>query len=130
MIVIDYLQLMTSGKRVESRQVEVSEFSRQIKLLAKELQIPIVAISQLNRGSEQRTDKRPMLLDLRESGSIEQDADMVLLLHRPDMYEPESERAGEADIHIAKNRSGQPGTTTLVFKGHYSCFVDMAKEFG
>ena len=130
MIVIDYLQLMTSGKRVESRQVEVSEFSRQIKLLAKELQIPIVAISQLNRGSEQRTDKRPMLSDLRESGSIEQDADMVLLLHRPDMYEPESERAGEADIHIAKNRSGQPGTTTLVFKGHYSCFVDMAKEFG
>ncbi|MDO9377669.1 MAG: replicative DNA helicase [Nocardioidaceae bacterium] len=130
LIVLDYLQLMTSGRKVESRQVEVSEFSRQIKLLAKELEIPIIAISQLNRGSEQRTDKRPMLSDLRESGSIEQDADMVLLLHRPDMYEDESERLGEADFILAKNRSGQPGTCTVTFQGHYSRFTDMAKEFG
>ncbi|HEY2088679.1 MAG TPA: replicative DNA helicase, partial [Mycobacterium sp.] len=86
LLVVDYLQLMTSGRRVESRQQEVSEFSRQIKLLAKELEIPVVAISQLNRGPEQRTDKRPMLSDLRESGSIEQDADMVILLHRPDAF--------------------------------------------
>ncbi|WP_374107001.1 replicative DNA helicase [Mumia sp. zg.B17] len=130
MIVIDYLQLMTSGKKVESRQVEVSEFSRQIKLLAKELEVPIIAISQLNRGSEQRTDKRPMLSDLRESGSIEQDADIVVLLHRPDMYEQESERLGEADFIVAKNRSGQPGTATVTFQGHYSRFIDMPKEFG
>ncbi|MFY0409807.1 DnaB-like helicase C-terminal domain-containing protein, partial [Solicola sp. PLA-1-18] len=130
LIVLDYLQLMTSGRKVESRQVEVSEFSRQIKLLAKELEVPIIAISQLNRGSEQRTDKRPMLSDLRESGSIEQDADMVLLLHRPDMYEDESERLGEADFILAKNRSGQPGTCTVTFQGHYSRFTDMAKEFG
>ncbi|MEP6600027.1 MAG: replicative DNA helicase, partial [Actinomycetota bacterium] len=102
MIVIDYLQLMTSGKRVESRQQEVSEFSRAIKLLAKELDVPVVALSQLNRGPEQRTDKRPVLSDLRESGSIEQDSDLVLLVHREDMYERESPRAGEADIIIAK----------------------------
>ena len=90
LIVIDYLQLMQSGKRVESRQVEVAEFSRSLKLLAKELDVPVVALSQLNRGPEQRQDKRPMLSDLRESGSIEQDADMVILLHREDAYEKES----------------------------------------
>lgn len=93
LIVLDYLQLMTSGKKVESRQQEVSEFSRQIKLLAKELEVPVVAMSQLNRGPEQRTDKKPMLADLRESGSIEQDADMVILLHRPDAF--------ETDDHVA-----------------------------
>src|SRR5207237_10807452 len=98
LIVIDYLQLMTSGKRVESRQQEVSEFSRAMKLLAKELDVPVVALSQLNRGPEQRTDKKPMMSDLRESGSLEQDADMVMLLHREDLYEKESPRAGEADI--------------------------------
>src|SRR5699024_3483089 len=87
MVVLDYLQLMSSGKRVESRQQEVSEFSRSLKLLAKELEVPVVALSQLNRGSEQRTDKRPQVSDLRESGSIEQDADMVILLHREDMYD-------------------------------------------
>ena len=87
LIVIDYLQLMTSGRKVENRQQEVSEFSRQLKLLAKELDIPVVAISQLNRSPEQRSDKKPMLSDLRESGSIEQDADVVILLHREDMYD-------------------------------------------
>jgi replicative DNA helicase len=125
LIVIDYLQLMTSGKRVESRQQEVSEFSRAIKLLAKELDVPVVALSQLNRGPEQRTDKRPMLADLRESGSIEQDSDVVLLVHREDMYERESPRAGEADLIIAKHRNGPTATVAVSFQGHYSRFSDM-----
>jgi replicative DNA helicase len=125
LIVIDYLQLMTSGKRVESRQQEVSEFSRAMKLLAKELDIPVVALSQLNRGPEQRTDKKPLLADLRESGSIEQDSDMVLLVHRPDLYEPETERAGEADLIIAKHRNGPTATIAVAFQGRYSRFADM-----
>jgi replicative DNA helicase len=126
LMVIDYLQLMTSGKKVESRQLEVSEFSRQIKLLAKELEIPIIALSQLNRGPEQRGDKRPMMADLRESGSIEQDADMVILLHRDDVYEKESTRPGEADLIVAKHRNGPTRDITVAFQGHYSRFVDMA----
>ena len=125
LIVIDYLQLMTSGKRVESRQQEVSEFSRAVKLLAKELEVPVVVLSQLNRSSEQRTDKKPMLSDLRESGSIEQDSDMVLLVHRPDLYEPETERAGEADLIIAKHRNGPTATIAVAFQGRYSRFADM-----
>jgi replicative DNA helicase len=125
-IVIDYLQLMTSGKKVESRQVEVSEFSRQIKLLAKELEVPIVALSQLNRGPEQRSDKRPMMSDLRESGSIEQDADIVILLHREDVYEKESARPGEADLIVAKHRNGPTRDVVVAFQGHFSRFVDMA----
>jgi replicative DNA helicase len=125
LIVIDYLQLMTSGKRVESRQQEVSEFSRAMKLLAKELDVPVVALSQLNRGPEQRTDKKPLLSDLRESGSIEQDSDMVLLVHRPDLYEPETERAGEADLIIAKHRNGPTATVAVAFQGRYSRFADM-----
>ena len=127
LVVIDYLQLMSSGKKVESRQQEVSEFSRSIKLLAKELDVPVVAISQLNRGAEQRTDKRPQMSDLRESGSIEQDADMVLLLHREDAYERESPRAGEADFILAKHRNGPTANITVAFQGHYSRFVDMAQ---
>ncbi|MGF1645719.1 MAG: replicative DNA helicase [Kineosporiaceae bacterium] len=126
LVVVDYLQLMTSGKRVESRQQEVSEFSRALKLLAKELDVPVIAISQLNRGPEQRTDKRPQMSDLRESGSIEQDADMVILLHREDAYEKES-RPGEADFIVAKHRNGPTDTLTVVFQGHYSRFVDMAR---
>lgn len=125
LVVIDYLQLMTSGKRVESRQQEVSEFSRALKLLAKELEVPVIAISQLNRGPEQRTDKKPAMSDLRESGSIEQDADMVILLHREDAYEKESPRAGEADLIVAKHRNGPTDTITVAFQGHYSRFVDM-----
>jgi replicative DNA helicase len=129
LLVIDYLQLMTSGKRVENRQVEVSEFSRQIKLLAKELEIPVVAISQLNRGSEQRTDKTPQLSDLRESGSIEQDADIVMLLNRPDAHgHGESDRPGEADIIVAKNRSGPVNRVAVSFQGHYSRFTPMARS--
>src|SRR6202034_3808748 len=112
-------------KKTESRQQEVSEMSRSLKLLAKELQVPVVALSQLNRGAEQRQDKKPMLSHLRESGSIEQDADVVILLHREDAYERESPRAGEADLIIAKHRNGPTATVTVAFQGHYSRFVDM-----
>jgi replicative DNA helicase len=127
LIVVDYMQLMTSGKRVESRQQEVSEFSRQLKLLAKELEVPVVAISQLNRGPEQRTDKRPMLADLRESGSLEQDADMVVLIHRPDAWERDDPRAGEADLILAKHRAGPTTTVTVAHQLHYSRFADLAQ---
>ncbi len=126
MVVIDYLQLMTSGKRVENRQQEVSEFSRALKLLAKELQVPVVALSQLNRGPEQRADKLPALADLRESGSIEQDADVVILLHRESAYEKDNPRAGEADLIVAKHRNGPTRTVTVAFQGHFSRFADMA----
>ncbi len=127
LIIIDYMQLMTSGKKVESRQLEVSEFSRQIKLLAKELEVPVVALSQLNRGPETRTDKKPMLSDLRESGSLEQDADVVILLHREDAYDKESPRQGEADFIIAKHRNGATTTLPVAFQGALSRFVDMQR---
>ncbi|EIV95106.1 replicative DNA helicase [Frankia sp. QA3] len=126
LVILDYLQLMSSPKKVESRQQEVSEISRSLKLLAKELDVPVVAISQLNRASEQRADKRPQVSDLRESGSLEQDADAVILLYREDTVEKESARAGEADLIIAKHRNGPTGTVTVAFQGHYSRFVDMA----
>jgi replicative DNA helicase len=128
LVVIDYLQLMSSGKRVESRQQEVSEFSRALKLLAKELEVPVIAISQLNRGAEQRTDKRPQMSDLRESGSIEQDADIVILLHREDAYEKESPRAGEADVIVAKHRNGPVGASRLAFLEQYTKFANLARE--
>ncbi|WP_184841023.1 replicative DNA helicase [Allocatelliglobosispora scoriae] len=126
LIVVDYLQLMTSPKRVESRQQEVADLSRGLKLLAKEVECPVIAVSQLNRGPEQRTDKRPMLSDLRESGSIEQDADVVILLHRDDYYDKESPRAGEADFIVAKHRNGPTDTITVAAQLHMSRFVDMA----
>lgn len=125
MVIIDYLQLMTSGKKVESRQQEVSEFSRALKLLAKELNVPVIAISQLNRGPEQRADKKPALSDLRESGSLEQDADMVILLHRESAYEAENPSAGTADFIVAKHRNGPTRTITVGFHGHFSRFVDL-----
>ncbi len=126
LVIIDYLQLMSSPRKVENRQQEVSEMSRSLKLLAKELDVPVVAVAQLNRGPEQRTDKKPLLADLRESGSIEQDSDMVILLHREDAYERESPRAGEADFIVAKHRNGPTATVTVAFQGHFSRFVDMA----
>lgn len=129
LVVIDYLQLMTSGKKIESRQQEVSEFSRALKLLAKELEIPVVAVAQLNRGPEQRTDKKPMIADLRESGSLEQDADVIILLHRPDYYNKD-ERAGEADIIVAKHRNGETATLPVAFLGHYARFSDLARQNG
>jgi replicative DNA helicase len=126
LVIVDYLQLMSSHSKVENRQQEVSQISRSLKLLSKELEVPVIALSQLNRGSEQRTDKRPQLSDLRESGAIEQDADVVILLHREEMYEPESPRAGEADLIIAKHRNGPTATLGVAFQGHYSRFVDLA----
>ncbi|MFJ8856577.1 replicative DNA helicase, partial [Streptomyces sp. NPDC102437] len=129
LLVIDYLQLMQSGgsRRPENRQQEVSDMSRNLKLLAKELGVPVIALSQLNRGPEQRTEKKPLLSDLRESGSIEQDADVVILLHREDAYEKESPRSGEADLIVAKHRNGPTATITVGFQGHYSRFHDMGK---
>jgi replicative DNA helicase len=127
MIVVDYLQLMTSGKKVESRQQEVSEFSRALKLLAKELQVPIIALAQLNRGPEQRADKKPALSDLRESGSLEQDADIVILLHREAAYERDHPRAGEADLIVAKHRNGRTDDVAVAFQGQYSRFADMPR---
>ncbi len=125
MVVIDYIQLMSSGKKVESRQQEVSEFSRALKLLAKELNLPVVALSQLNRQPEQTKDKRPELSHLRESGSLEQDADVVVLLHREGLFEKDHPRAGEADLILAKQRNGPTGTVTVAFQGQYSRFVNM-----
>ena len=125
MVVIDYIQLMTSGKKVESRQQEVSEFSRALKLLAKELQVPVIALSQLNRQAEQTKDKKPEISHLRESGSLEQDADVVILLHREGIGERDHPRAGEADIILAKQRSGPTGTVTVAFQGQYSRFMNM-----
>ncbi|GFG73804.1 replicative DNA helicase [Mycobacterium botniense] len=127
LVVVDYLQLMTSGKKFESRQVEVSEFSRSLKLLAKELDVPVVAISQLNRSPEQRHDKKPMLADLRESGSLEQDSDLVILLHRPDAFERDDPRAGEADLIVAKHRNGPTKTVTVAHQLHLSRFANMAR---
>ncbi|MBE5477710.1 replicative DNA helicase [Mycobacteroides abscessus] len=126
MVVIDYLQLMTSGRAYESRQQEVSDLSRSLKLLAKELEVPVVALSQLNRGPEQRVDKKPQLSDLRESGSQEQDADMVILLHRPDAFDRDDPRGGEADLILAKHRNGPTRTVTVAHQLHLSRFVDMA----
>lgn len=126
LIVVDYLQLMSSGKKIESRQQEVSEFSRNLKLMAKELEVPVIAISQLNRGPEQRTDKRPQVSDLRESGSLEQDADMVILLHRPDAFDRDDPRGGEADIILGKHRNGPTKTITVAHQLHFSRFANMA----
>lgn len=126
LIVIDYMQLMQGDTRVDSRQQEVSEISRNIKLLAKELHVPIIAMSQLNRQSESRSDPRPKMSDLRESGSIEQDADVIMLIHREELYDPETPRVGEADIIIAKQRSAPAANAVLGFQGGFSRFADMS----
>ncbi len=128
LIVIDAVHLLTYGTRpLSSRYEEISEIARCLKLLAKELQLPIVAISTLNRGPEQRTDKKPMLNDLRDSGALEDNADLVILIHREDAYEKDSPHAGEADFIVAKHRHGPTATITVAFQGHYSRFVDMAQ---
>jgi replicative DNA helicase len=129
LIILDYIQLMTGGRRTENRQVEVAEFSRQLKILAKELDVPVIALSQLNRGPEQRHDKRPLLGDLRESGALEQDADLVLLLHRPELHEPDdSPRRGEADLILAKHRNGPTTTVTLAAQLHYTRFSNYTRH--
>src|SRR6266508_1380745 len=126
LVIVDYLQLMQPSKRVESRQQEVSEISRALKLLAKELAVPVIEISQLSRQTEARSDKKPMLSDLRESGALEQDADMVMFIYREDLYDPESPRKGEADLIVAKHRNGPTDTVTVTFQGQYSRFAPMA----
>ena len=123
MIVIDYIQLMQSGgKRNENRVQEVAEISRSLKIMAKELNVPVVCLSQLSRAADNRADKRPMLSDLRESGAIEQDADIVMFIYRDDYYDAESEEKNIAEIIIAKNRHGSTGTTTLQWVGQYTTF--------
>lgn len=123
-IIIDYLQLMSGGKRSESRQQEVSEISRSLKALARELDVPVVALSQLSRQVESREDKRPMLSDLRESGAIEQDADVVMFLYRDEYYNKDSDKKGIAEVIIAKQRSGSTGTVELVWLPQYTKFAN------
>ena len=125
LVIIDYLQLMESKTKSPSRQQEISEISRSLKILAKELQIPVIALSQLSRATESRTDHKPMLSDLRESGAIEQDADIVMFIHREDYYNPETEKKNIAEIIIAKNRSGETGTVELAWLGQYTKFANL-----
>jgi replicative DNA helicase len=128
LIVIDYLQLMTSGTSVESRVQEVSQISRSLKVLARDLDVPIIAISQLSRAVEQRHDKRPILSDLRESGSIEQDADLVMFIYRDEYYNgEESDQQGLAEVHLAKHRNGPTDTIKLSFLRRFAKFADLAQ---
>jgi len=130
MVVIDYLQLVQgSNKRNGSREQEISEISRSLKILAKEIGVPVIALSQLSRAAEQRPDHRPMLSDLRESGAIEQDADIVMFLYRDDYYNQDSEKKDIAEIIIAKHRGGSTGTIELLWLGNYTKFVNLEKRF-
>ena len=126
-IMIDYLQLMTGSRRIESRQQEISDISRSLKELARELQVPVIALSQLSRAVEQRPDHRPMLSDLRESGAIEQDADVVMFLYREDYYKPDTEKKGVAEVIIAKQRNGPIGTVELAWLPKYTKFANLQK---
>ncbi|MCX4302628.1 MAG: replicative DNA helicase [Clostridia bacterium] len=128
LIVIDYLQLIQGTGKTNSREQEIAEISRSLKVLAKELDVPVIALSQLSRSSEQRNDKRPMLSDLRESGSIEQDADIVVFLYRDDYYNKESEKRNIAEVIIAKQRSGDTGTVELNWMGNYTKFANLDKR--
>jgi replicative DNA helicase len=127
MIVIDYLQLMTGRPDAENRQVEVSEISRGLKILARELEVPVIGLSQLSRNLETRADKRPVLADLRESGSLEQDADVVLFLYRDELYNRDSPDRGTAEIIVAKHRNGPTGITQVAFLEQYTRFANMAR---
>ena len=130
MIVVDYVQLLHVDRRVENRQQEIAEISRALKQLARELHLPVVVLSQLNRAPEARLDKRPLLSDLRDSGSLEQDADVVILVHRDDYYDRESPRAGEADLIVAKNRNGPTDVVVVAAQLHLARFIDMAVHVG
>jgi replicative DNA helicase len=127
LIIIDYLQLMTGRHNAENRQVEVSEMSRGLKILARELEVPVVALSQLSRNLEMRADKRPQLADLRESGSLEQDSDVVMFIYREELYNPETPDRGTAEIIVSKHRNGPTGAVQLAFLDHYTRFANMAR---
>lgn len=126
LVIVDYLQLMTSGSRSENRVQEVSYISRNMKILARELNVPVVAAAQLSRAVEQRADKEPQLSDLRESGSLEQDADIVMFIHRPEVYEKDTLKQNIAQIKIAKHRNGPIGTIELVFRNNLAKFENAA----
>jgi len=129
-VIIDYLQLMKVKGRIESREREIAEISMSLKALAKELNIPVIALSQLNRSLEARTDKRPVLSDLRESGAIEQDADMIMMLYRDEVYHPDTEMPGIAEIILAKHRNGPTGVIKLAFLNEYTRFENLADDVG
>ena len=126
---IDYLQLMTGSKRADSRQQEISDISRSLKEIARELQVPVLALSQLSRAVEQRPDHRPMLSDLRESGAIEQDAKIVLVLYRDDYYNSDSEKRNVAECIVAKNRHGETGKVELRWMPEYTAFVTLENRY-
>ncbi len=128
LVLIDYLQLMRAGGTVENRVEQIGIISRGLKTLARELEVPVIALSQLNRGVEQRTDKKPVLSDLRESGAIEQDADLVMFVYRDDYYDHESEREGLADIIISKHRNGALGTVELTFQKEFPRFMNYTPD--
>ena len=127
LVIVDYIQLMSSGGRSDNRQQEISDISRSLKSLARELNVPVIALSQLNRAVESRTDHRPMLADIRESGAIEQDADVIMFLYRDDYYNPETEKKNVAEVIIAKQRNGPTGTIELTWQPKYTRFVNMLK---
>jgi replicative DNA helicase len=127
LVIVDYLQLMQGPSRSENRQQEVSDISRNLKILARELEVPVICASQLNRGVEYRADKRPLLADLRESGAIEQDSDLVMLLYRDEVYNRDTEARGEAELIVAKHRNGPTGTVRLAFMNQYTKFASIAK---
>jgi replicative DNA helicase len=130
LVIIDYLQLMSGGghRRGDSRQQEISDISRSLKVMARDLNVPVIALSQLSRAVEQRPDKKPMLSDLRESGAIEQDADMVMFLYREEYYKPDTEKKGQAEVIIAKQRSGPTGSVHLAWLAQYTKFGNLEPE--
>ena len=127
LVVIDYLQLMQGSRKSDSRQQEVSDMSRALKIMAKELDVPVITLSQLSRAPDARPDHHPVLSDLRESGAIEQDADIVMFLYRDDYYNPETEKKNVAEVILAKNRGGSTGTVELLWLGQYTKFVNLDK---